>query len=265
MARLALLVAVGIGNDVFARGTGATATQSVVVSHGEARGRARGDSSSRVLCRAPARSAGEARHRPFERVVLTIVSSWQKSNERRRPRGRRGLRETGAALRSETPRGKPRGGKVRPFDGRRFGSSARSRPSRVAAERWSRPRAHRASSHGSRGFSILVARRRRLVRRAVEVRVGRWSAVTEASEDGTRSASQREENARRRRSRAQSKDSYVTKADRDLRSVWGVVKTRHAFDAAARKSDHASSHRTKRGCPSSKCRWQSLVARISGR
>lgn len=59
----------------------------------------------------------------FRRVVLTIGSMWQKSDERRRRRGRAQHRETVAACRSETHRGKPRGASARPPDGRRSGSS----------------------------------------------------------------------------------------------------------------------------------------------
>lgn len=59
----------------------------------------------------------------FRRVVLTIGSMWQKSDERRRRRGRAQHRETVAACRSETQRGKPRGASARPPDGRRSGSS----------------------------------------------------------------------------------------------------------------------------------------------
>lgn len=64
--------------------------------------------------RAPARPAGAARNRPFEWVVLTIVSSWQKSDERRRRRGRAQHRETGAACRSETQRGETLAARVSP-------------------------------------------------------------------------------------------------------------------------------------------------------
>lgn len=89
---------------------------------------------------------------------------------------------------------------------------------------------------------------------------GRRNVVTGASEDGARSTS-REENARVR------KDE-----NRLIRSAWGVVKramhlqglaTELARELRVRKAP--VDHRTKRGCPSSKCRWQKLVARISGR
>ena len=52
-------------------------------------------------------------------VVLTIVSSWQKSYERRRRRGRAQHRETGAACRSETQRGATPEARViaRPMEG----------------------------------------------------------------------------------------------------------------------------------------------------
>jgi hypothetical protein len=77
-------------------------------------------------------------------VVLTIVSQWQKSDERRRPRGRTQQRETGAACRSETRRGATLDAGViaRPMEGALDHQYLR-RPSRVVVGGWSWPRARR--------------------------------------------------------------------------------------------------------------------------
>lgn len=104
--------------------------------------------------RAPARPAGEARNRPFVWVVLTIVSSWQKSDERHRRRRRAQHRETEAACRSETQRGGTPEARViaRPMEGALDHQYLR-RPSRVVVSGWSRPRARRPSRPVGGGVS----------------------------------------------------------------------------------------------------------------
>lgn len=128
-ARLALLEAVGSNVD----GTRATGTSGNVpsfscVAHppsteGGDRAGAHGDSSPVGSGRAPARSAGAARNRPFS-------GSCSRSYRcgRNRTNGvivveARRIRETGLRAEAKRSRGQPRRRDRRPADGRRSGSS----------------------------------------------------------------------------------------------------------------------------------------------
>jgi hypothetical protein len=175
-----------------------------------------------------------------KRVVLTIVSQWQKSDERRRRRGRAQHRETEATCRSETQRWATVAARriARPMEGA-LDHQYSHRSSRVDVGGWSWPRARR--------HVLFPAEQRAVSSGKRKPKEDRRSAVTGASEDEARSTSREETPASKSRNRA-------------LPKCVGRRETRHASARVALED-----HRTSRGCPSSKCRWQKLVARISGR
>lgn len=195
---------------------------------------AHGDSSPVGPGRAPARSAGAARNRPFS-------GSCSRSYRcgRNRTNGvivveARRIRETGLRAEAKRSRGQPRRRDRRPADGRRSGSSVLAT---IVTDRRER---------------VVLAARSQTPPRPSGRGVTR-SAVTGASEDCSSV-----DVAGRKRPRR--------KAGIELHpKCVGRRETRHASGRGPRKGNTPPDHRTKRGCPSSKCRWQKLVARISGR
>ena len=105
-------------------------------------------------------TAGRSSEEPtFRRVVLTIVSQWQKSDERRRHRGRAQQRETEATCRSETQRWATIAARriARPTEGA-LDHQYSHRSSRVDVGGWSWPRARRhVLFPGNRGRSPPVS------------------------------------------------------------------------------------------------------------
>jgi hypothetical protein len=159
----------------------------------------------------------------FLRVVLTIVSLWQKSDERLHRRGSAQNPGDRAASGSETQS--------------RATSAARSSPGRWKALwiiRRVGPFTGRAREGGlgrSLAGSSSSKERGTSSRESAE---GRRCAVTGASEG----ESSVDATGRKRPRRT---------TNRNTRSVWGVVKTRHASEAA--RKGKAPDRRTKRGYP----------------
>jgi len=200
---------------------------------------AHGDSSPWGPGRAPARSAGAARNRPFS-------GSCSRSYRcgRNRKNGvivveARSTRETGLRAEAKRGRGKSRPRDRRPSDGRRSGSSNTRRPFTgrheevVSAARSQAPPLHRSGGPPHRASEE-----------------GRRSAVTGASE-GERSV----DSTGRTRPRRTTEPRHPKR----------VGRRENAPRIRASPQGSRSGRRTKRGCPSSLCRWQKLVARISGR
>ena len=178
--------------------------------------------------------AGEARNQPFEGSCSRSVRSGRSRTNGVVVVDARSNRETGAACRSETQRGATleARGIARPMEGALDHQYSR-RSSRIDVSGWSWPRARR---------HLLGPSGRGVTR----------SAVTGASEDGSSV-----DVAGRKRP--------LRKAGTDcIRSAWGVVKRAMHLEGSP-QGETPPGRRTKRGCPSSKCRWQKLVARISGR
>jgi len=214
-------------------GTGATANMPVVLPGGEnhsgpAATRRRG--SGPCACTACRSQRGTVLS---QGVVLTIVSSWQKSEERRRPRGRTQQRETGAACRSETRRGATfdAGMTTLPMEGALDHQYLR-RPSRVDVGGWSWPCSRRRFLTSVSGGLLLQAKASRGNARMQE---GRRSAVTGASEDvSSVDVSGRE------RPDEKWKPTHP--------KCVGRRETRHA-SAGPRKGTAPVDRRTRRGCP----------------
>lgn len=156
----------------------------------------------------------------FLRVVLTIVSLWQKSDERRHRRGSAQNPGDRAASRSETQS--------------RATSAARSSPGRWKALwiiRRVGPFTGRAREGGlgrSLAGSSSSKERGTSSRESAE---GRRCAVTGASEG----ESSVDATGRKRPRRT---------TNRNTRSVWGVVKTRHASEAARKGNSTGSPNET---------------------
>jgi hypothetical protein len=181
------------------------------------------------LDRAPARPAGAARNRPFEG---SCSRSYRSGRSRTNGIVVVDARSTGRPrLRAEAKRS---GGQPSP----REGSPVRSKALWIIGTRFDRHGSRWAGGLGRALADSPLPRERGVSSGKRKPKEDRRSAVTGASEDEARSTSREETPAPKSRNRLHPK-------------CVGRRETRHA-SARVTPPDH----RTSRGCPSSKCRWQ---------